>query len=189
MGNDDQGHLAVECIDGLHDGGLRLIVQSGGRLIQHQDLRLRIQSPGDADPLPLTSGEADAPFPDHRLHALRQCINGLPQLSSVNGLPHPCRIHLVLWNPEGDVGLDRIVQQIDVLRNVANRAMPPVKLCGNVPLPGQNGASCGLQNPEDQICQRGLAGSRLSDQGHRGIHRNLQVQLLQHQLLRIRITE
>ena len=73
----------MQVVDGIHDRRLRLVIQRGGGLIQHQHLRILEQRPRDADPLPLSAGNTDAPFSDAGVQALRKAAHKFVQL----GLP------------------------------------------------------------------------------------------------------
>ena len=61
MGDHDRRPVTHQVLKRFLHQSLRLRIESGSRLIQDQDRRVLQDGPGDADPLPLTTGELSAP--------------------------------------------------------------------------------------------------------------------------------
>ena len=55
LGHDDRSGVRVMLSDGFPQGGVRLVVQRAGRIVQNQYLRGRRQRPGDQHPLALAA--------------------------------------------------------------------------------------------------------------------------------------
>src|SRR5690606_25333544 len=72
MGDDDRGAADHQLLDGRLHPPLGLHVQGGGRLVQHQDRRVREEGPRDRHPLALAAGKLDAPLADEGVVAARQ---------------------------------------------------------------------------------------------------------------------
>ena len=64
VGDDDGGAALAQFVQGGLDPLLGDGVQGGGGLVQHQNLRIFQEHPGDGDPLLLAAGEHDPPFAD-----------------------------------------------------------------------------------------------------------------------------
>lgn len=53
MGDDDHRLLPMKAIDRIHHRRFRVVIESGSSLIKHQDLRIMVKRPGNANPLAL----------------------------------------------------------------------------------------------------------------------------------------
>src|SRR5690606_2250417 len=65
VGDHHYGLRLPEGAHGLEDALLCHAVKSAGRLVEHEYGGVVVQGPGDAESLPLTSGEAHATLTDH----------------------------------------------------------------------------------------------------------------------------
>ena len=72
VGDDDGRAAAHQRVHGVLDQGLRLAVETRGRLIEDQDRRIGQEGARDRDPLALAAGELHAALADQRGVALRQ---------------------------------------------------------------------------------------------------------------------
>ena len=82
VGNDNGGAALAQFVQGGLDSLLGDGVQGGGCLIQHQDLRIFQEHPGDGDPLLLAAGEHDSPLADVAVIAVRQLHDLIMYLST-----------------------------------------------------------------------------------------------------------
>jgi len=53
--DDEHGFLAVERVDGVHDGGFGLIVEGGCGLVEEENVRIGVEGAGDTDTLALSA--------------------------------------------------------------------------------------------------------------------------------------
>ena len=68
LGDEHRGGMAVILPQRLSQPGIGSIVQSGRRIVQNQNFRIRRQSSGNQQPLLLSAGEVVAPDMDFRVH-------------------------------------------------------------------------------------------------------------------------
>ena len=75
MGHHDGGASGHQGLQGLLNPLLRLGVDVGRSLVQNEDGRVKGQSPGEADELPLSGGEGGAPLRNPLVVARRQLLD------------------------------------------------------------------------------------------------------------------
>jgi hypothetical protein len=100
---------------GLLDGRLGAAVERAGRLVEDQHAGIGQQGAGDADPLALAAGQLQPPLADAGLHALGQAADE----GSASSAASAAASHLLrgVRLSEGDVDLQGVVEQRDVLRH------------------------------------------------------------------------
>jgi len=89
VGDDEQRLVSNERREGVEDGLFDDAVQGGRGLVQHQDVWILDQRPGDGQPLLLSLRQIDALFAHRRLVPLRQAgdkVVDSGDLGSVNDL-------------------------------------------------------------------------------------------------------
>ena len=94
MRDHDDRLLAAEVVHRVHHRPLGQIVERGGRLVEHQHVRVVVERAGDADALALPAREPDAALAEQRLVALRQVAQDeVVQLGdrAPPARPPPCR--------------------------------------------------------------------------------------------------
>src|SRR5690606_9215124 len=158
-----QAQLTVDARQQVEDlaGGLR--VESTGRLVAEQDLRLGGQRPGDADALLLAAGQL-------RRVALRLIAEADP----VEQFGDPCldlRAAQLAGQLQrhGDVaGHGARAEQVEVLEDhpdlTADAAKAAVVQCGDIDPANRQAAAAGLLEAVDQAQQGAIAGSGVADQ-------------------------
>ena len=189
MGNDDAGFVSAEPVNRFHHGGLRFAVQGGGGLVQKQDVRVVIEGPGNADPLPLAPGDPDAPFTDHGVQPVFQPPDKVRQLGGLQGLPDPVVVDFIAVNAQSHVGPDGFVHQVDVLGNVTDAGLPLRVAVPDVPAAVADPALLGLQQAQNQIHQGGFACAGDAHNAHAGAAADGERHVLQHGLLHFGIGE
>ena len=70
VGNDDCGAAYSDSFHRSLDGGLGLVIDRGGGLIEDQNGRVLVHGPSDGDPLPLAAGKFLAALADDGVVAL-----------------------------------------------------------------------------------------------------------------------
>ena len=120
----DRPAQRVQCLD---DPPLGALVEVRGRLVEHEHARMRVQRARKADPLPLTAGKAHAALADDRLDALRQARHDVVETSQTDRLDDTLVVDLVAVPTERDVRPNRVVDEVHVLRHVADRPLPRLR--------------------------------------------------------------
>src|SRR5205823_4414802 len=117
----------------------------------------------DRGALLLPTGEGDATFADHRVVPRREVLDVLVQLRYISG-PIELRIGELLVQAKADVLAQRDREEEGLLRHVADRA---AKLLERAPPDvdpvDQDLALLHVEEPRDEIHDRGLAGARRPD--------------------------
>src|SRR6266480_490179 len=75
VGDEEQGHLSLELVDGLGEALRGVLVEIAARLVEDQDLGPLQEGARDRDALALAAGEAHAVLADDRLVALRKLLD------------------------------------------------------------------------------------------------------------------
>ena len=116
-----------------------------------------IKCPRNAKALPLSAGNAHAAVADGRVKPLRQSSDKIRKLRLLECLPNTAVVNLLVGDAKRYVISDRLVHQIDGLRNVANLGKPCrvvvkdiVTVTGDTALPD-------LQKSKQNIHNRRLA--------------------------------
>ena len=109
MGNDEQGEILAEAIDGLHDGLLGFIVQRTSGFIKDDDIGLLIQGASDTNTLALTAREADATLTDKGLISLGPALYAVSNLCLLCSQLNTLMIDPVFRHAKGDVLFDAAV--------------------------------------------------------------------------------
>ena len=100
--DDDHRLAAADAVDRLHHGGLRLVVERAGRLVEEQDLRVAIERAGNADALPLSARNADAALADDRVQPVGQTADKIGKLCVLQRAPDLPVVDLRRIKAEGD---------------------------------------------------------------------------------------
>ena len=118
MGNDQGGMVFRHLGQGPADGLLGGAVQGGGRLVENQDARMLEDGPGNGHALLLAPGELEPPLPHHRVPALRQALDEVPDMGHGRrplDLDPRC-----LRAPVGDVVIKAVVKEHRILGHDAD---------------------------------------------------------------------
>lgn len=100
-------------------------VQGAGCFIQNQKRWVMIQSACEAKTLALAAGKSDASFAHYSLKAARQvAFDEIENLSRRTGFTQPRTVDLVLGNTQRDIARDRVVDEENILRHVADGSLP-----------------------------------------------------------------
>ena len=100
------------------------VVEVRRRFVEDEDARARVERSGEPDPLPLAAGEPYAALADDRLEAVRQGRDDVVEAGEPDRLDDALVVDLVAVPAERDVGAERVVDEVDVLGHVADRALP-----------------------------------------------------------------
>ena len=120
MGDDDDGAGAGKLLNGRLNFALRLRIHRRGGLVQHQDGGLPQHRPGNGKPLLLPAGKAHAPFPHHRVVAVRHPLDKTVRPGG-DGRLHNL-LHRGVRHAVGDVLGDGAVEQEGILQHQGNLA-------------------------------------------------------------------
>ena len=101
--HDEDGEIAPEPIDCVHDGAFRGVVQGAGGFVQDQHVGLLVQRSGDPDALALPPRQANASLADEGLIALRPLLDGRCHLRLCRGLTHALHVDVLSRHSESDV--------------------------------------------------------------------------------------
>ncbi len=116
MGDDDGGAVLAEMLDRLLHLLFGLRIQSRGGLVEQDDRRVLDQRARHRDALPLAAGELGAVLADRGVVAEREAHDELMGAGGLRGLDDfgvGC-----VYFAEGDVGADRVAEQVDVLSDI-----------------------------------------------------------------------
>src|SRR5581483_109223 len=106
----------------LLNGALGARVEVAGGLVEYEDLRIAEDRARDGKPLALAAGEVGAAFADQRCKALRELVDELLQSRQLRGARD--LLHGRIAPAEGDVLRDRPVENVRLLRHVADLLAP-----------------------------------------------------------------
>ena len=164
MGDHDRGTPAHQRIEAFHHCRLALGVETGRRLVEHEDRRVAQDRAGNRDPLTLAARETDPSLPEHGRIAVGELLDELMGGRSLGRGDDLLRIRL---DAIRDVVRDRAREEDALLQHepdlVANPAQPA--LAQIVPV-DQHAPVERVVEPGDQRRERRLAGTRAAD------HRN-----------------
>jgi hypothetical protein len=152
----------------------------GGGLVQDDDRRRLEQQPGQGHALLLAAGQPVAAVAGHGVETRRQRGDQIPDPSG------PARLDQFrlggTGSGVGQVGPDRVVEQVGVLRDDADRVVQ--RLQGHVPhvMPvDPHGAGGDVVQPGHEVSDRGLPGSGRADQRGELSGRSTKAHLVQDQ--------
>ena len=118
MGNNQQRFPPGERHQGTLDLVLILWIGKGGGLVQNDNGGVLQNRAGDGDPLPLPTGEALAPFTDHRVEPVGQGHHKVIAPGLAGRLQHllPGGVRAA----HGDVVVDGVLEEVDPLEHHAD---------------------------------------------------------------------
>src|ERR1700694_5956354 len=114
----------MECVYGFHDRSLGLVVEGARRLIQLQHAGTFIKRAGNADPLPLATGEPYSALPNVGAVALGTAFDEIGYLRLPRRIAHARQIDCGTWHAKGNVLRHGSVSQVDTLWHVSDSALP-----------------------------------------------------------------
>ena len=163
VGDDQAGAAFERGVEGALDGVLRLGVEVGRGLVEHDDRRRLEEQAGDGEPLALAAGEAVAAVADDGVEALGQ------------GADQPGDLGRLERGPDGpvvgvgagveQVGADGVVEHVGVLGDVADHVLQRLQRhLAHVVAADADGARADVVEPRDQVGDRGLARARRTHQ-------------------------
>jgi hypothetical protein len=103
-------------------------VERAGRLVQHDDLRVVVEGAGDADPLTLAAGKADAALADDGFQAFGKRLNEFRELGGFDGVENRGVVDFVFVETEGDVAAEGVVGEENRLGHIANLILPAAQV-------------------------------------------------------------
>src|SRR6476469_9038327 len=103
MRDDDYRPLSSKSSNNLDNCGLRDRIQIRRRFINHQNLRIVIKRPGNAQSLTLSAGKATTVLAHDSIQLTRQRTYEMVDLCRAQCSPYSFVVDLVLWNSEGDI--------------------------------------------------------------------------------------
>ena len=120
VGHGEDRHLTSHAHHRFTDGLLRLRIQGGRRLVQDQEPRITDHGPGNGDALALPARQQGAPLADRRVQPTRETFDEPPCTRAIEGAPDLglAQVRVV----EGDIGEDTLVEQEQLLGDVAHHA-------------------------------------------------------------------
>ena len=114
----------MEALNCLHNRRFRIGIQRTRCLIKYQNLRIMIQRPRNTKTLSLTAGETHTPLPDLHIQHTRQLLYKILQLGFFQHMPYALIIDILFCHTERYIFTDRIIRQINGLRNVTDMGQP-----------------------------------------------------------------
>ena len=125
----DQDHgrpARLQCQQGLHQGRIPGLIQTGVRFVQNHQSGTSVQGPGQRNALALTTGERLTLWPHRGVVAQRKCTDAFIHAHQTRSLLNP--LHVDVAEP-GDVLRHRTLEEFNPLREVAQVGTE----CGLVP--------------------------------------------------------
>ena len=147
---------------------LGFTVQRRSRLVEDQHAGIVIKRTRNSNALALSTGEAHPSLTHDRLEPRReQCHEGIELRSSDRAL-HGRRVNVSLPNAERNVAAYRIIGEINVLRHIADGALPRLRSPNSSRRPSiRTFPADGSSSPNRRSTNVGLACARRSDNRHR----------------------
>ena len=164
MGDHDRGTPAHQRIEAFHHCRLALGVETGRRLVEHEDRRVAQDRAGNRDPLTLAAREAHPSLPEHGRIAVGELLDELMGGRSLGRSDDLLRIRL---DAIRDVVRDRAREEDALLQHEPDLVANPAQtaLAQIVPV-DQHAPVERVIEPGNQRRERRLAGTRATD------HRN-----------------
>ena len=189
MRDDDQRVAAAQPFDGRNHRPLRRRVQRRRRFIEHKQLRIAVQRAGDRHALTLSAGQTDAALSQNRPFAFWKRRQKLVQLRCFDRLLQRFFIDVRIVFAQRDVRANRVVQKIDVLRHIADVALPCGHAVRHVAAVHQNAPFPRRQQPKKHVDKRRLARTGRSDNAQRHAFLHRQAHVMQRLFRRVFVTE
>ena len=148
-----------------------------------------VERPGDADPLALAAAEPHPALAHVGGVALGQLAgHEVVQLGDARRALHRRLVDPLRGLAEGDVGADRVVDQEDLLRHVADVVLPGAAVRrGDRRAVDPDLARLRLEQPEHEVDRGGLAGAGAADEADGGVGRDGQAEPAQRRPLGVGI--
>ena len=125
MRDHHDGLGTAEVVDRVHHRPLGQVVERARRLVEDQHVGIVVERAGDADALALPAREPDPALADLGGVAVGKLAHDeVVQLGDPRRPLHRRLVDIGGRAPEGDVRRDRVVGKEDLLRHVADRALP-----------------------------------------------------------------
>ena len=131
MRNDEHCHLTLQTVDRLHNRRLCLRIQCRRRLVEHQHLRLAVQSSRNSDSLTLSAGQTHTRLTDHRVKPLLERLHKFIELCLAQCCPDILVVDSFFFS-KCNIVADRIIQHVDRLRNIADLIVPSAVRCADI---------------------------------------------------------
>ena len=128
MGDDDQGFFLRQTLNGLGYFVFCFTVQRRGRFIENDHLWIAVKRPGDADSLALTAGKTNALLAEYGVQILGQVGNNRFQVRHADYGHQPVFVDIQVIDTKGDIPPDRVVNQIYLLRDIAQPLLPSAQI-------------------------------------------------------------
>ena len=175
-------------VNGVLDQLLRLGVDGGGGLIQHEDARVGQHGTGKGNQLLLAGGETVAALTHIAVPAIFQLGHHRIRRHG------PCGgLHLLVGGVQlavADVLPDAAGEQVGILQHIADVGVEPqLAALAVVHAVNEDMSLRRLEEPAGQIDEGTLAGPRFAYDGHRGPLRDVEGEVLQHVLAAVGIAE
>jgi hypothetical protein len=143
-------------------------VERARRFIEHQHLRVEVHGARDSDALSLPAREPDAALSDGGVEPVWQLIDQAVEPRDAHRLLDAMLVDSIVRDAERDVATQRVVAEVDLLRDIADATLPSTYVAAidhdavdfDVPF-------CGLEQADQHVGERGLAGARSADEGDR----------------------
>ena len=178
MGDDQRAAVAHEVVEGGLHHALGLGVERRGGLVQDQHRGVAVERAGDRQALALAAGQAGAFLAQHLVITLRQLGDEVGGKGGLGGGAHAGGVGIGVG--VGDIGRDGVVEQHHVLAHHRQLLTVIVQaVVGDGGAVEQDVAVVAAVEARDQIDQRGLAATRLADEGHGLTGADVQVDVLQ----------
>ena len=129
--------------------------------------RSHVEGAGESEPLALAAGEPHTTLAHDRLEPVRQLADDIVELREPDRLLDRRVVDLVAPPAEGDVGAKRVVDEVDVLRHVADRSLPRLPALGHRHAVDRDRSAIRGEEAEDDVEQRALARSGRADDSDR----------------------
>ena len=159
MGDDDQRLGAVEGVDGGHHPLLGFAVEGAGRLVEHEHLGVVVERSGDADPLALATRQSDAPLTHEGVGTGRQAGDKRVELGRLQGPLDRSIIDILFGYAKCDIPANRVVAEIDRLRDVADRVLPATEVVVDVVAIDRHASTRRRQQPKNDIDECAFPGT------------------------------
>jgi hypothetical protein len=154
VGDHDDGLACHEAVDGLLDHDLGFRVQGCGRFVEQDDGCVLEDGAGDGDALAFAAGERGADLSDPGVLAVRETGDEVMRIGGAGGF-RDLGVGGVR-SAESDVGVDGVVEEIDVLEDDGEVAQQVV---------GFQRAQVGAAEPDGAVLRVGVAGDQFGDGG------------------------
>src|SRR5690242_4752662 len=156
MCNQNDRARPAEALDGLHHIAFCLGIERRRRFVEYQYFRFVVQGASNTYALPLATRESNTALSYSSVEAIRQTLDERRELSRFDRPVHGDSIDIGVLDPECHVPANRIVHQVDVLRDVTDLPLPRARALTQILIIDENLAFGRLQKAEDQVDESGL---------------------------------